>query len=79
MWTKHPENLKRLIKFIYRLDYFANNELELYTEMGTFSQVDKHTIKSGDLTFKSTSDLGVVAAGNFLDKRVNWYDPFYIS
>ena len=47
--------------------------------MGTFKKIDEHTVESEGIVFKSKNNLGVVAAGNFLDKRQHWYDATYIS
>ena len=65
------------MKFVKKLGYFADQELDIYTEMGKFKSIDANTVECNGVQFTCNKSLGVVAAGNFLDKRLHWYDPSY--
>ena len=47
--------------------------------MGKFKSIDANTVECNGVQFTCKKPLGVVAAGNFLDKRLHWYDPCYKS
>ena len=79
LWAQHPEAFASVLEFAKKQLVFAVGELDIYETMGNFNSAGNCTVECNGILYtnRNGKPFGIVAAGNFMDKRLHWYDPEY--